>query len=64
MIYEVYVRGENYYEESRCDWLGHHSYRCGKCRKGYIKVRNEDDHDAECPECKRKVVVRRGKDLW
>ncbi len=38
-------------EGNRCPWLGHHSYRCGKCRKGFFKARSDEDYDMKCPEC-------------
>lgn len=58
---EVRVRdtGWNTYP---CDWLGHSSYRCGKCRKDYFRVQSTSEHAEECPKCKAKVEVTRRSD--
>lgn len=57
---EVYVTREPHdYERKRCEWLGHSSYRCGNCRKHFVRVRDKDDHDKECPGCGWHVMVRR-----
>lgn len=44
-------------KEHRAFWLGGTRFRCGKCKKGYFDVRNPNDHDEQCPECRHKIVV-------
>lgn len=42
-----------------CIWLGHFSYQCGACKKGFFKVKSEDDFEDECPHCHASIVVKR-----
>jgi DNA-directed RNA polymerase subunit RPC12/RpoP len=48
--------------EVRCFWLGHASWKCGNCLKGFFKVYSLKEHDPECPQCGFKIYVEREKD--
>lgn len=59
--YEVLATTWNSFDTQpkKCDWLGHHVFRCGKCRKGYFRVRSVEDHDEKCPSCEAHISLRR-----
>jgi DNA-directed RNA polymerase subunit RPC12/RpoP len=46
-------------EENPCRWFGHFSYKCGKCKLGYIKVYSLFDYDTLCPNCSGRVYVKK-----
>jgi DNA-directed RNA polymerase subunit RPC12/RpoP len=61
-IVEVQKAVDYYAPKIECHGLGHASYRCGHCMKGYFKVKGLNDHDEKCTQCGYTVSVRRRDD--
>ena len=56
-MYVVTAVPRGAYQSLRCDWLGHESYRCGACKKDYVKVKDEKEYDNRCPHCNATIHV-------
>lgn len=60
-VLEVYVSPPTSWERKRCEWLGHHSYRCAHCRKHFIRVKSATEYPSSCAGCGATVHVVKGE---